>query len=145
MSWLPYVVPAAIGLLLVAATVLRRDLWPFSHYPMFAGYEAPRSMRFFRLQFTLPNGNTATLVKLEPQLGDAFDREFRRAWPDAAGEGVPREIVRRFWRDAVRRHPALRDATHAQVMLRLAQLGAQDGVEIAETPVHAEDLANVAT
>jgi hypothetical protein len=142
MSWLTYVVPAAIGLLLVAATLLRRDLWPFSHYPMFAGYEAPRTLRFFRLQFTRPNGNTTALVTLEPDLGDAFDREFSRAWPDATEGAASREIVLRFWANAVRRRPALRDATQAQVMLRMAQLGTVSGVEIAETPVHVVDLSN---
>ena len=142
MSWMPYVVPAMIGLLLIAATVLRRDLWPFSHYPMFAGYEAPRTMRFFQLQFTLADGSTTVLVMLEPELGDAFDREFSHAWPDTAGEGAPREVVLRFWRAVARRRPALRDVTHAHVVLRLAQLGASGGVEIAESPVLVVDLAN---
>jgi hypothetical protein len=140
MNWLPYVVPVAIGLLLLAATVLRRDLWPFSHYPMFAGYHAPAAVRFFRLQFTLPEGRVVALVHLEPELGDAFDREFARAWPDATGGRVSEEIVRRFWSDVVRRRPALRAATGASVMLRLTHLGGLRGVEMVETSIHVVDL-----
>jgi hypothetical protein len=141
MNWMPYVVPVAIGLLLLAATVLRRDLWPFSHYPMFAGYHAPVAVRFFRLQFTLPEGRVVALGQLEAELGDAFDREFARAWPDATGGRVPEEIVRRFWRDVVRRRPALRAATGASVVLRLAHLGDPRGVELVETSVRVVDLA----
>lgn len=144
MSWIPYVVPAAITLLLIATTMLRRDLWPFSHYPMFAGYGAPATMRFFRLQFTLPGGGIAPLVVLEPECGDAFDREFSRVWPDAADKTATREIVLRFWREAARHRPVLRGATHASVMLRLAQIGPRAGVRMIETSVQVVDLTHVA-
>lgn len=132
MNWLACIVPVVVVLLLIAATVLRRDLWPFSHYPMFAGYESPATMRFFRLQFTLRDGRNVALVALVPNLGDAFDREFAREWPDGTKGTAAPEIVRRFWNEAARFRPELRAATGAEVILRLAQIGRDGGVTITE-------------
>jgi len=142
MSILSYIVPAVIGLLLIAATMLRRDLWPFSHYPMFAGYKAPRTMRYFRLEFILPDGSSVALVAVDANLDDEFDRELSGAWPIPQNESTVRVFILRCWHDAARLRPALRNATQAQVKLRLAHLGTVHGVNIAETVVHVERLTN---
>lgn len=139
--WIFCAVQFAIIALLLGATLARRDLWPFSHYPMFAGYERAVTARYFELKFELPEGNTVGLPKQVGQWADEFDRAFAAAWPDAsAGQAAATQAVQRAWRQAAAFAPALRSARRAVVTLRFAQIGAERGMAVTEKIVHTVDL-----
>lgn len=143
--WVFCAVQFAIIALLLGATLARRDLWPFSHYPMFAGYERAATVRFFDLRFELPDGRREGLPAQAGQWADEFDRAFAQAWPDAStGQAPAMETVRRAWRKAAAFSPALRSARRAEVTLRFAQIGAERGVAVNEKIVLTVELGGEA-
>lgn len=134
--WVFCAVQFSIVALLLGATLARRDLWPFSHYPMFASYERAATARFFELKFELPDGSLVGLPARAGQWIDDFDRAFAQAWPDATtGQAATTETVRSAWRQAAVFSPALRSAQRARVTLRFAQLGAERGVAVTDKVV----------
>ncbi len=128
--------------LLIWSTVAGRDLWPFSHYPMFGGYREPASERFFRLQFHFPDGRVVSLPDHAANVGEAFNRDFHALWPQATDSAKTawNEVSRRGWEEACGLAPALASARKVEVILRLAQVGRAGGIAVSERMIHSVEL-----
>lgn len=133
---------AIVGLL-VWTTLARRDLWPFSHYPMFAGYRDGTSARFFQLRFHLPGDRVALLPEQAAAVAKDFTRAFQERWPDPTKEDTVsrEEIVRAFWEKACRHEPALAAAVRIEVVLRAALILRTGTIAVAEKTVLAVETA----
>jgi hypothetical protein len=140
-EWIFHGVLAAVGALLIAATVLARDLWPFSHYPMFAEPLEATRLGFFAPRFRLRDGRTLGLTGLARVLEDDFHRACEGCWPNMkSGKAALDAVGLRFWREALQLEPSLAQATTLEVVLRVAQLGPQRGIAVAEKSIHTVNL-----
>lgn len=129
---------AGVGVLLVWATVARRDLWPFSHYPMFAGTLEAASVRFFCLQMSLPDGRVVGASGVADALVDPFHRECEQLWSEGgkpAGE-VLDGVMFRAWREACALEPALAGAQKVAIVMRVARTISGGKVVVGEQVVH---------
>lgn len=131
-------VGAGVGVLLVWATVARRDLWPFSHYPMFAEKLDAGSVRFFRLQVRLSDGRVVGASGVADALVDPFHRECERLWASAGQPSAELldELMFRGWREACRLEPALAGAEKVAIVMRVARTLPGDKVVVGEKIVH---------
>lgn len=130
---LGYAVPTTIIALLIVTTVLGRDLWPFSHYPMFAGQPGGDTVRYFRLRFEMPDGKLQPLHGHGQTLADAFHTEVERL----SGERLrPEEkldaIALKYWQQAIRLDPRLKAARGIEITLCLARWVRGDEVVFGE-------------
>src|SRR5580704_15937894 len=66
------------------AIVLKRDLWPFSHYPMFSGRSSLCSVRAFRVLLEYNNGTVAWWVPDCYSYTKSFDHDCRTVFRSRA-------------------------------------------------------------
>ncbi len=133
-----YAVAGAVLVMLVTATILGRDMWPFSHYPMFAGRTDANAVRFFRLSFRLPSGETVPLSGPTAFLADDVHREIERRWSTAITTPQAFDAVEpalRFWREACRFDGALTAATQIELRMHVAQILADGEIIVVEKTV----------
>ncbi|MEY2879761.1 MAG: hypothetical protein RLZZ15_2141 [Verrucomicrobiota bacterium] len=133
---------AVVGLALLAA-VRRRDWWPFSHYPMFAGRAEARAVRFFGVRFRLRDGRQRGLTGLADALADPFQRRCVIFWPE---EGAPdlnsaRTALLALWREAGALVPELREASAVEIVQRTARVATSGEIRQEEAIVLTLDLA----
>jgi len=117
-----YALLVLIAVLLLWSTIAGRDLWPFSHYPMFGGATEANAVRFFCLYFHLADGTLVRLTGATDVLVDSLHREFERMWEAGSfSPGLAEEIVLGYWRQACRLDRTLASAERIEVRLRIAQ------------------------
>lgn len=133
---------AAVALALLAAA-RRRDGWPFSHYPMFAGRAEARAVRFFSVRFRLRDGREIGLEGLADALVDPFHRRCERFWPEAGAPDLPaaRAALLALWPEARALAPALREARSVAIVQRVARVAPGGGIAHEETIVLVQELA----
>ncbi len=141
--WLAFAVQGAVVALALLAAARRRDWWPFSHYPMFAGRAEARAVRFFGVRFRLRDGRQRGLTGLADALADPFQRRCTGFWPE---EGAPdlesaRAASLALWREACALEPELREARAVEIVERTARVAADGEVRQEETIVLALELA----
>jgi len=118
-------------------TLAERDLWPFSHYPMFGSALEATAVRFFRLKIHLADGSAVKLKGAADPLVDSLHRKFEPLWRN--GPVVPAaadEVVLRCWREACRLDRRLAPAQRIEVVMRCAQLIRGGEIAVMEKTVH---------
>jgi hypothetical protein len=130
----------AVGVLLVWSTVAGRDLWPFSHYPMFARYENVAGVRVLRLRLHFADGRTADLADYAPNLAEETAGFFE---PTDAGKLQPDTALRSwlgpFWTRACRQDPRLTAVVRVDAVVRAALIARAGALTVVEKDVLAVD------
>ncbi|MEY2879799.1 MAG: hypothetical protein RLZZ15_2179 [Verrucomicrobiota bacterium] len=128
--------------LLAWSTLAGRDLWPFSHYPMFAANDNATGVRGFRLRFHFADGRTTQLGDHAGDLAEAFAEKLERRAPVAT---PPTEAelawVRDFWIQACRQHPPLAAAVRLEVIMGAALIPQAGEITVVERVVLGCDIA----
>lgn len=136
---------AVVGLL-VWTTVAGRDLWPFSHYPMFSEYQEGRGERVFQLRCHFSNGCGAVIPANAGSLAEEFSRAFQRYWSGATPDGsAQRQLALDFWRKTCRYEPLFVSAVRIEVVLRAAMIAKTGKITVAEKIVCSVETAGLVT
>lgn len=139
-------VQGAVVALLAWSTIAGRDLWPFSHYPMFAAYENTAGVRIFRLRLRFADGRAAWLADHAADLVEEFSEYFEKLRPVARPPDVATIAwLGQFWRRACRRDPRLAGVVRLEVMAHAALLAKSGAITIAEKEMLSIDAGSLPT